>query len=205
VIVLRHGSTSPGEMAGFIAVCALLIAIIVGSFGCVPQIAGPYKDQPRLPKKPGQETAEAIIQRELALLTGWSPPASGWRWPEVEWVEGAALTCYGDGWFEYWARNKDHGCDIGTAVDAAPPQGPGLTSGPACKVCLLGLSLIDENIIESNWRDARPIHESSLTHEYCHYFELWATGDDDGGHVGPCYTGQRWVDVVNRTLESAGL
>jgi hypothetical protein len=202
----RHGRCSRHEAVAFVLACATLIAALVGGFGCVPPpFVRDYSSQARLPKKPGQETAEALIQQELEGLTGWHPPA-GWRWPEVQWVEGPALTCYGEGWYAYWPRRADGGCKLGSPVDAAPPQGPGVTSGPACQVCLLGQSIFTENLIQANWApDRLPIHQTSLVHEYCHFFELWATGSGDGEHTGNCYTGARWVDLVNRQLQSAGL
>ncbi len=183
---------------------ALLTALCFA--GCIPRLGDPYEDQPRLPKKPGQETAELIIQRELADLTGWQPPTP-WRMPEVEWIEGPALTCYGEGWYAYWKQRPDGTCSSGTAVATSPPGGPGITGGgPACRVCLLGQALLSENIIQSNWSETLPAyHQKSLVHEYCHFFQLWATGSSDSGHAGPCYTGPRWIDTVKRALESAGL
>jgi hypothetical protein len=183
---------------------ALTLALLV--VGCIPQIEGPRKEQAHLPKKPGQETAEALLQQRLEELTGWQPSGTTWRWPEVEWVEGAALTCYGEGWYTYYPQKQDGSCALGSPVLMSPKEGPGLTTGgPACKVCLLGLSLLAENVIESNWRDGKAIHESSLAHEYCHFFEQFATGDADSTHTGPCYTGPRWVELLNRDLLSARL
>lgn len=202
MFAIRTGAATRRE-AGFF-LCFLLLAVAACFAGCAPVVTQPYKNQPHLPKKPDQETAELLIQQRLSELTGWQAPPT-WRMPEVEWVEGAALTCYGEGWYVYWARTATNTCSTGTPVDTAPVEGPGLTGGgPACRVCLLGISLFRENVIQSNWVEGRKIHQSSLVHEYCHYFELWATGSGDGGHTGPCYTGPRWVDTVNRDLESAG-
>jgi hypothetical protein len=183
------------------AVIAGLAVLLFSAFGCVP-----YAEQQHLPKKPGQETAELIIQQEMAQHFAWKIPAQ-WQMPEVEWVEGGALTCYGEGWYTYYARNRANGCDLGAPVETSPKEGPGITTGgPACKVCLLGLSLINENKIESNWSETLPAyHQKSLTHEYCHFFSAWVTGSSDSTHVGPCYVKGGYVDLTKKSLEEAGL
>ncbi len=170
--------------------------MVVNCVGCV---GTPYAERAPLPKKPGQETAELLIQQRLSELTGWPIPRP-WQMPEVAWIE--ALNCArGTGWTEFWGRNSDNTCDQGLrpVTDTA--------GKPACLACLLGKSIIADNLIDANWAPAQlpKFHQTSLTHEYCHYFMLWSTGAPDDSHTGPCYRGAKWVDLVNADLDSAGL